>query len=907
MRPAPLGQRVLLLPLLFGLATLAACHDTTAPGSLAAVADGRVVMAKAGHTLPLLIDQTFVPETERPDYAVMPCGAGTLFPNLFRAEGVLTPQMGRTKSVLINVACSLGPDSIRIAGVGRHAGVTGDTLYAVWSGFITNLQGGTGTLTLHMAMVRGTGRFQHLVGDVEATGEIDLATRAGWYRGTGTLRDRPPLAGAGPQLLPETITAGEYHSCGLSASGAAYCWGRNGYGQLGDGTTTSRNTPTPVAGGLTFTNISAARGNLESGHTCGVTSSGAAYCWGSNSKGQLGDGTKTSHLTPTPVTGGLSFAQISAGDRHTCGVTTSGAAYCWGWNFEGQLGNGEGPIAADRPNPTAVLGGITFKQISAGQVHTCGVTPAGVAFCWGLASYGKLGAWETDVTQVTPYPVAGGLLFKEISAAMYHTCGLTTSGVANCWGRNDYGQLGDGTQSGPYDSWNTEPRAVAGGLVFARISAGGYHSCGVTVSGTAYCWGENLFGQLGIGTAGGNALTPRVVQEELRFTQISAGGGQTCAVAISGVAYCWGVNYDGQLGDNTNGSRLSPAVAAKLTLTFDRLSAGGYHTCSLTAAGAAYCWGADYSGQLGDGTTAVSRFSPTAVVGGIVFYRISSGYDHTCGLTVNGVAYCWGDNSSGQLGNGTTASASVPTPVSGGLVFARIGAGVEHTCGIANTGAAYCWGGNGSGQLADGTTTPHLTPNAVTGGNLFAELAVGSYHACALTNAGQAYCWGSDGVIEYRFPNVVSGGLVFTQLSAGSRFTCGLSGGAAHCWGSNTDGQLGDGTTLNHPFPAPVSGGLSFTQLTTGESHTCALTASGSTYCWGWNYYGQLGDGSSSPQSTPVAVAGGFTFSRISAGLHHSCGVSAGTDYCWGRGDNGQTGGGTRLIPTIVTAVSFKP
>jgi alpha-tubulin suppressor-like RCC1 family protein len=530
-----------------------------------------------------------------------------------------------------------------------------------------------------------------------------------------------------------------------------------------------------------------------------------------------------------------------------------------------------------------------------------------VAFCWGLASYGKLGAWETAVTQVTPYPVAGGLLFKEISAAMYHTCGLTTSGVANCWGRNDYGQLGDGTQSGPYDSWNTEPRAVAGGLVFARISAGGYHSCGVTVSGTAYCWGENLFGQLGIGTAGGNALTPRVVQEELRFTQISAGGGQTCAVAISGVAYCWGVNYDGQLGDGTNGSRLSPAVAAKLTLTFDRLSAGGYHTCSLTAAGAAYCWGADYSGQLGDGTTAVSRFSPTAVVGGIVFYRISSGYDHTCGLTVNGVAYCWGDNSSGQLGNGTTASASVPTPVSGGLVFARIGAGVEHTCGIANTGAAYCWGGNGSGQLADGTTTPHLTPNAVTGGNLFAELTVGSYHACALTNAGQAYCWGSDGVIEYRFPNVVSGGLVFTQLSAGSRFTCGLSGGAAHCWGSNTDGQLGDGTTLNHPFPAPVSGGLSFTQLTTGESHTCALTASGSTYCWGWNYYGQLGDGSSSPQSTPVAAAGGFTFSQISAGLHHSCGVSAGTDYCWGRGDNGQTGGGTRLIPTIVTAVSFKP
>jgi alpha-tubulin suppressor-like RCC1 family protein len=837
----------------------------------------------------------------------MPCGAGTLFPNLFRAEGVLTPQMGRTRSVLINVSCSLGPDSIRIAGLGRHAGAAGDTLYAVWSGFVTNLQGSTATLTLHMALVRGTGRFQHLVGDVEATGEIDLATRAGWYRGTGTLRERPPLAGAGPQLLPETITAGEYHSCGLSASGAAYCWGRNPYGQLGDGTTTSRNTPTPVAGALTFTQISAASGNLESGHTCGVTSSGAAYCWGSNSKGQLGDGTKTSHLTPTPVTGGLAFRQISTGDRHTCGVTTLGAAYCWGWNFEGQLGNGEGPIAADRPSPTAVLGGIGFKQISAGQLHTCGVTPAGVAFCWGLASYGKLGSYGTAVTQVTAYPVAGGLPFKEISAAMYHTCGLTTSGVAYCWGRNDYGQLGDGTQSGPYDNWIIEPRAVAGGLAFSRISAGSWHSCGVTVSGTAYCWGENLFAQLGRGNVGGVALTPTAVQGEISFAQVSAGGGQTCAVATSGVGYCWGANYDGQLGDGTNGTRVAPAVAGKLTLTFDRLSGGGYHTCGITSLGAAYCWGADYDGQLGDGTTPVSRFNPVAVVGGVAFYRISSGYNHTCGLTINGVAYCWGDNSSGQLGNGTTVSASVPTLVSGGLVFARIGAGVEHTCGIANTGAVYCWGANGSGQLADGTTTPHHTPNAVTGGQLFAELAVGSYHACALTNAGQAYCWGSSGVIEDHFPNVVSGGLVFTQLSAGDRFTCGLSGGAAHCWGSNTDGQLGDGTTLNHPFPAPVSGGLSFTELTTGESHTCAVSSSGSTYCWGWNYYGQLGDGSTTPQSAPVAVAGGLTFSRISAGLHHSCGVSAGTAYCWGRGeDYGQTGGGTRLIPTIITAVSFK-
>ena len=905
--------RVLLLPLLVGLAALAGCRDTTVPESPAAMGDRRALMANSAGMLPVHLQQSFEPETENPEYALMPCGSGASLPNRFRAEGVLTPHMGRTQSILIAVSCSLGADSIRVAGLARHAGATGDTLYGLWGGFVTNLQGGTGTLTLRMVLVRGTGRLQNLVGDVEATGEIDLSTRTGSYRGTGRLFDRPPLPPGAVQLLPETITTGYFYSCGLSASGAAYCWGRNNFGQLGDGTTVSHSIPTAVAGGLTFKQISASNqgeyGTVwDVGHTCGITSTGTAYCWGANALGQLGDGTKTNHSTPVQVAGGLTFTQISAGHTHTCGVTNSGAAYCWGENDAGKLGTGEGPGSANRASPAAVLGGIVFEQISAGGWHTCGVTPSGVAFCWGNGFYGTLGTGSTGSSN-TPYPVAGGLLFKEISAGLRHTCGVSTSGTGYCWGWNYDGQVGNGSVTGYTNPGLLVPTAVAGGLTFARISAGDYHSCGVTASGPAYCWGSNIRGELGNGTSGAadKVLTPTLVLGGLSFQQISAGFAHTCAVTSSGLGYCWGANDNGALGDGTGAQRNLPALLGRLTLSFDRLSAGGYHTCALTPTDKAYCWGADYSGQLGDGTSIVSRLNPAAVIGGLTFDQISGGYNHSCGLTINGAAYCWGNNSSGQLGGGTTASASEPTAVSGGLVFSRVQAGIDHTCGIANTGVVYCWGGNGHGQLGDGTTTAHLTPTAVSGGYLFADLAVGGYHTCALAKAGKAYCWGNDGVIEYHAPTAVSGDRIFTELSAGDRFTCGLSGGAAYCWGSNANGQLGDGTTLNHPFPAPVSGGLSFTQLTTGESHACAVTPSGSTYCWGWNYYGQLGEGSATQWSTPVAVAGGLTFSRISAGLNHSCGLATtGEAYCWGRGDYGQTGGGTRLIPTIITAISLK-
>ena len=342
----------------------------------------------------------------------------------------------------------------------------------------------------------------------------------------------PPVASAG---------AGSIHTCGLTVTGNAYCWGFNDFGQLGDGSTTGSLTPVLVSGGIRFSSIS-----TRGGHTCGVTSVGDAYCWGENFRGQLGDGTTINRLTPVLVSGGLSFASVSTAYSETCGVTTAGDAYCWGDNFNGQLGDG---TTINRLTPVPVAGGLSFASLSAGAT-TCGVTTTGAAYCWGR-NHDQLGDGTTN-RSLAPLPVAGGHSFASLSTASWHTCGLTVARDVYCWGNNGVGQLGDGTTNR-----SLTPVLVSGGLSFASLSAGRSNMCGVTTAGDAYCWGENWLGQLGDGTRR-NRHTPVPVAGGLSFASVGAAGLHTCAVTTAGVAYCWGSNGDGQLGDGSTTDRLTP-------------------------------------------------------------------------------------------------------------------------------------------------------------------------------------------------------------------------------------------------------------------------------------------------------------------------------------------------------------
>jgi hypothetical protein len=349
-----------------------------------------------------------------------------------------------------------------------------------------------------------------------------------------------------------------------------------------------------------------------------------------------------------------------------------------------------------KPPLRAIVVGLAFRGKTWGAYwsRVCAATVGGTAYCWGNNEYGSLGTGDAT-SRNAPAPVATTASFVAADAGGGAGCGLTPGGAAVCWGSTSFGAPGGG--SVPFRSLN-----VAGGL-----------ACGVSGSGALHCWGAYPLPY----------TTPRmVVPSPVRLAVVSAGGSVACALSADGRAFCWGDNYDGQLGTGTSASSTSNLLPVAGSLTFRSISVGEHHVCGLTAAGAAYCWGLNYYGALGNGTTA-NALAPVPVAGGLTFADVSAGAMHTCAVTAAGAAYCWGYNGNGQLGNGTTSDSplTTPTPVTGGITFASVSAGEGFTCGIAVGGAMYCWGSNGYGQLGTGVFGgPSVTaPMPVTGGLLF--------------------------------------------------------------------------------------------------------------------------------------------------------------------------------------------
>ena len=372
----------------------------------------------------------------------------------------------------------------------------------------------------------------------------------------------------------------------------------------------------------------------------------------------------------------LVFQSISAGTNHACGITPQHVAYCWGRNVEGQLGNASMTSACSdvgtpcSAKPVRVEGGLSFAVISAGNNFTCGVTTVGTAYCWGTGTQGQLGTGDQASSSSPQRVQAEGVPFLTISAGFSHACAVARTGAAYCWGSNAGGRLGTGTLTGGH----TSPALVAGGLAFRTISAGYYHTCGVTRSGTAYCWGRNDQGELGSGATGahgsptrvGGALAARIVSAGVQFDY-------TCAVGRDSTLSCWGANCYGQLGtDSTTEQCGSPAMpcsttpkAVHATGAIEDVSAFFSHVCALSASGQVTCWGQNDQGQLGNGDESGSATAPTPVAGGATYRAVTTGRQFSCAIAEDGTARCWGRNADGQLGVGDARIHATPTPVVG--------------------------------------------------------------------------------------------------------------------------------------------------------------------------------------------------------------------------------------------------
>lgn len=387
------------------------------------------------------------------------------------------------------------------------------------------------------------------------------------------------------------------------------------------------------------------------------------------------------------------------------------------------------------------------------------------------AVHGGLGG---KTTSFSPFGAVdpGGItpIVGQLAAGANHACAIAASGQTWCWGTRQNNPLGDGAPSSLAVS---APVPVAGNPAFTQITSSGLHSCGLLASGTAMCWGRNVFGELGRGPFGPSTVPVQVLGGP--FREISANRLTTCAVDLSNDAWCWGANQRGELGNPAFSSSNVPVLVAT-TLKFQNISAGWLHTCGIQTGGpaaAAHCWG---EGDFVGAGPVPDQPTPIAVTGGLTFTQLSAGVTHTCGLTQTGAAYCWGRNTRGELGDGSTIDRLVPTPVSGGLSFVVITSGVRilqpitaaHTCGLTTTGATYCWGSNDLGQLGDGTTADRLVPTPVSTSQVFVAISAGGEFTCGMTAARKVFCWGSNGQGE--LGSGIAGGISTTPVAVPAPF-----------------------------------------------------------------------------------------------------------------------------------------
>lgn len=404
-------------------------------------------------------------------------------------------------------------------------------------------------------------------------GSTQVTATSGGVSGTTTV--------AVTTLTFASVSAGFDFTCAVATNNTGWCWGADvpyadDHGLLGNGTNVrglaSSLVPVTVSGGLDFSSISAGFWHT----TCGVTTGGAVYCWGDGALGMFGDGTGQPSNTrgsaydnsamPVALSGGLSFSMVSVGSSHVCGVTVSHAAYCWGRNADGELGAGTtsgpescygvgdaNPLVPCSTTPIAVVGGLSFAAVSAGDGVTCGLTMNQVAYCWGRGALGN----ESITSSAVPVPVSGGLRFTAVFGKVGTSCGLATDGAAYCWGS---GPLGDGTTQS-----SAVPVKVTGGLTFTALAVGVESICGIATGGALYCWGAAV-------TAHGSAfpsLAPVAASGSLTFTSITLGYGYSvdgygtfaCGMTTSGVVYCWGPNYSGELG---NGTKIDATLPVKV-------------------------------------------------------------------------------------------------------------------------------------------------------------------------------------------------------------------------------------------------------------------------------------------------------------------------------------------------------
>ena len=636
-------------------------------------------------------------------------------------------------------------------------------------------------------------------------------------------------------------------------------------------------------------------------HSMALTSEGKVLTWGADNSGQLGTGRQSFFASPQDVKNmnlGLQAkpAQLAAGTYHNAVVKADGSVWTWGDNLLGQLGDGS---LTAKSTPTALPGFGPAVAVSAGFAFTVALKADGSVWSWGSNDSGALGTGKSEddlsvsLTPVAVYALDGrvGLKVQSIATGLSHALAVI-DGVVVAWGRNDVGQLGDGT-----DTPNISPQIVAGPTNVVAVAAGASHSLALDNAGTVWVWGSNASGQLG----DPNFLYQGAVQARQlpglpRMMAVTAGTQHSLALAEDQSVWAWGSNENLQLGVSGIAQRTAPAKVPGLSGIVS-IKAHYNHNTAVDAAGNVWMWGSGSTGQLGDGSAA-DRATPARVPGLSGVLAAEPGFAHTIAVTQDGQLKAWGENLAGQLGQTNDTDRTVPGEVLGLSNIVSIAGGLRHSLAAQSDGTVWAWGYNLGGQLGDGKADSKTSPIKVPAVSGITQVSAGTLHSVARKSDGTVWSWGSNSDGELGTGTATQSSTAkqalnltsVSQVAAGSGFSVARrTDGSVWSWGVNKLGELGvlPGTTGSHPYraqPARIAGLPNMTAIAAGTSHVLALAEDGSVWAWGDQTDGILGNGHTEAGSAlPARVAGLTNVIAIAAGSNQSMAVRQdGSVWVWG-------------------------
>jgi alpha-tubulin suppressor-like RCC1 family protein len=744
----------------------------------------------------------------------------------------------------------------------------------------------------------------------------------------------------------KAVTSSYNHSGAIKTDGSLYTWGKNDYGNLGNGSITNNHIGIRVGTDTNWDKIFIG----ASLSTYAIKTDGSLWAWGDNLYGQLGVGEFGYTSTPTQLFAAENTpkSKIFTGGNSNFEIKVDGTLWAWGNNSSGQLGIGH---KNNQSYPIQVGSSNDWKYVvTANSTYTLALKNDGSLWGWGKnGTNGYLGIGNPSIEEyLTPTRIGSSSDWEIISAGTDHNLAIKSNGSLWAWGNNLLGVLGDGTST-----VRTAPVQLGSDLDWEFISAGKFSSYAIKSNGKLYSWGANSYGQLGDGTSISKNV-PTVVGTSSDWLNVDAGTGNVLAIKANGSLWGWGLNTSGQLGNSTLTNVNQPQ---QIGTSLDWISTISSKTLPFTIAkksnGTLWSTGINVVGALGlgnledkntftqignssnwndfavgsghvianDNNNLLYAWGGNQVIGKVMnnpikqigtlsnWNNIISGNSNSATIKSDGTLWMWGQNTNGQLGDGTRINKDVPIQIGTSSNWKSIALGIYHSVGLKTDGSIWSWGSNTFGQLGDGTTTNQLTPIQVGSSLDWKSIFCGVLQTYAIKNDGSLWAWGNnslgmlgDGTSTMRTSPVRIGSANdWKEISSGFDHTIALkSNGTLWAWGVNSFGQLGDGTTANKSVPTQIGSSTNWKTIHTGNNHSAGLQNDGTIWFWGNNFNGQLGNSTTTNSNIPIKIGTENDWFKLALGDSHSIALkNDNTMWSWGSNANGQLGDGTVISRTL--------